>query len=106
MADYGTLKVSPEQLIASAEQAFRNIEACRNAIGKISSTIATTGGYWHGDAGETAREAYVSQAKESIDALNELAAYPQDLLQFHGLYSEVIATTQRQVQEIDEYSLG
>ena len=106
MADYGTLKVSPEQLMASAELAFKNIEACRDALEKISSTITATGGYWQGDGAEAAREAYASQASTSIEGLNELAVYPQDLLQYHGLYSEVIAATQRQVQEISDYALG
>ena len=81
MADYGTLKVSPEQLMASVELAFKNIEACRDALEKISSTIAATGDYWQGDGAETARETYASQASTSIESLNELAAYPQDLLQ-------------------------
>lgn len=106
MADYGTLRVSQERLMASAELAFKNIDACRDALEKISSTITATGGYWQGDGAETAREIYASQAATSIEGLNELAAYPQDLLQYHGLYSEVIATTQRQVQEISDYNLG
>ena len=106
MADYGTLKVSPEQLMASAELAFKNIEACRSALEKISSTIVATGSYWQGNGAERARERYASQASASIDGLNELAAYPQALLQYHGLYSEVIAATQRQVQEISDYTLG
>lgn len=106
MADYGTLKVSPEQLMASAELAFKSIEACRDALEKISSTITASGGYWQGDGAEAARETYASQAASSIGGLNELAVYPQDLLQYHGLYSEVIANTMRQVQEINDFSLG
>lgn len=106
MADYGMLKVSPEQLMASAELAFKNIGACRDALEMISSTIVSTASYWQGDGAEAARETYASQASTSLDALNELATYPKELLQYHGLYSEVIAATQRQVQEISDYTLG
>ena len=101
----GTILVSPQELQSKAELAYQRIADCSAALDRIAKTIGASDSYWQGDAGDAARVACDAVVKNARAALEELKGYPKDLLEYQGLYSEVIACTESLASEIEEYTL-
>lgn len=105
MASYGTLKVSPAELVLKSEIASARIFACKTALEHIATAIRSSDAFWQGEAADLVRQVFEKEAKSSLEALEELSKYPQDLLQYNGLYSEVINRTQGLADQISSFSM-
>lgn len=91
---FGTVKVNSEELKAKAEDAYVKIGQYKETLEQVTSTIAASSSYWTGSAGDLFREALSLQISEMQEALEEYRKYPKELLQYAGIYSEVIMQTE------------
>lgn len=104
-ATFGTLAVDPEVLVQTAEDAFRSIARYREGLDAITNLVKSSDDVWKGEGGETFRKVYETELKAALDALEEFERYPKDLLEYFGLYSEVIASADAQASGIEIFKM-
>lgn len=97
---YGKAKVSPQDLLAKAERAQQLIEEYSEQLSQMTRLMDQSEAQWIGKAGDTYREVFHREAKIIEVSIDELKKYPQELLQYHGLYSDTIDKTESTVDSI------
>ena len=103
--DGGTLAVDPEALVQTAEDAFQSIRRYRYGLEAISKLIKSSDSIWKGEGGETFRRVYEEELKVAEEALETYEKYPQELLEYFGLYSNVIAEANAQADSIEVFQM-
>ena len=103
---YGTLSVDPEVLVQTAEDAFVSIRRYREGLDAITKLIQSSDSIWKGEGGDTYRSVYMEELKAAEDALATYKKYPEELLAYFGLYSEVIATANTQADSIEIFQMA
>lgn len=83
-----TLKVSPRELKAKAEEIQNQIKGFQSSWEQASYVIQNTKGYWIGDAGN-AHQKQFEQYKEDVERIiRRLQEHPEDLLKMADLYEQ------------------
>lgn len=102
---FGIIQVDPTVLVETAEDAYRKISAYREGLATIAGLVASSEGSWVGEAGEAYRAVFKTELAKVEMALDELSVYPGELLEYAGLYSEVITKAQEQVSSVSTFKM-
>ena len=96
------VKVEPEQLKSVAEASYRSVEELRSSLDAIAKFVASTSETWKGSAGDTYRGVFNNEYAHATQVLDEFRSVPKALIDFVGVYSEVISAAGQQVESIPE----
>lgn len=105
-AEYGNLKVDTAELKLKAEEAHKNIQKYREALNNISTAVKASESFWVGEAGDLYRSILETQMELIKEAFEIYSEYPKDLLEFAGIYSEVILETTNKAEEIESFKMS
>lgn len=100
-AGYGVVKVDSAELKAKAEDAYQKIRQYQETVEQMSSLVSASSSYWGGEAGEMYREVLRLQINTAKELLETYKNYPKELLEYAGIYSEVIAQTESLAESIN-----
>lgn len=96
----------PAVLIETAEAAFRQIAAYREGLEAISKLIMSSESFWVGEAGDAYRAVFKAELSKVEETLDEYAAYPAELLEYHQLYSDVIAKAAEHADSVSDFQMA
>lgn len=96
-----TVKVSPEVLVAQAEEVRRLGKDMQNRFQNLQNTIERTRGYWIGEAGELHRKLYDEQKDNVNQMLRRLLEHPDDLLAISENYKAAERTNVESATVLD-----
>lgn len=103
--NFGTVRVDPVALTATAEEAMHSIYEYRSSIEQLSKLVTSTIECWRGEAGEAFRKVFEIELKRAMDALAVYEQYPKDLLEYAGLYEEVVRITEESASSVSEFRM-
>lgn len=101
----GVVGVDPDVLVETAEAAFRQIAAYRQGLETVTKLIDSSEGIWVGEAGDAFRQVFKLELSKVEETLDAYAAYPGDLLEFAGLYSDSIAKAEGYASSVSEFKM-
>ena len=104
-SDFGTVTADPVLLTATAEQAIHSISVYRQGLERIASLVANTVGGWDGEAGQAFRSIFETELARAQTALDAFEQYPKDLLEYAGLYEEVVRVTEGIASSVSDFSM-
>ena len=84
-----TIKVSPETLLAKAEELTGAISRLGSDFETVKDGVTKTRAYWNGKAADAHRKAFESRYEEMDEMLRRLKEHPADLEQIAGTYLNV-----------------
>lgn len=96
MASMMTLKVTPEILIAKADEVIKDVSSIKQEMETIQQKVEGTKAYWIGEAGDLHRKLYNDQKEDIQDMMRRLDEHPRDLKIIASNYM----TTEREVENI------
>ena len=91
---FGTVKVNTEELKTKGEDAWQKIREYQAVLEQMEQAVNASSAYWSGKAGDTYSKVLKLQMQEVQEALEAYSSYPKELLEYAGIYSEVIAQTE------------
>lgn len=100
---FGTVKVNTEELKTKGEDAWQKIREYQAVLEQMEQAVNASSAYWSGKAGDTYRKVLKLQMQEVQEAYS---SYPKELLEYAGIYSEVVAQTESaadSVQTLDMF---
>ncbi len=83
-----TIKVSPDILIAKADEVESGISRMRQLFSNVKSSIDRTASYWEGEAGDLHRRAYLKRQAEVEEMLKKLRQRVNELEQLAASYTD------------------
>lgn len=83
-----TLKVTPEELLAEAENVQGHISALQNKFSVIGDAVSRSEGYWTGEAGDAHRRTYRGRQEEIDKIFQKLGEQVSDLQAMARGYQE------------------
>lgn len=94
-----TLKVSPGELKAKAEEIRGQIKSFETNWEQFAHLVQNSKSYWTGDAGDAHQKMFVQYKGDVERIIKRLGEHPDDLLKMAGLYEEseqrVVSTVQK-----------
>lgn len=82
------LKVTPEQLRATAGTVSTLLRTLQGDFDALQQKVDRTRYYWTGEAGNHYRTHFAARKQDTQSILSRLAQYPPDLLQMAGIYAD------------------
>ncbi|MBQ6839677.1 MAG: WXG100 family type VII secretion target [Oscillospiraceae bacterium] len=96
----GTLKVSPEEMIAAASELSGYVSNMNECFNQMKNTMSQTESYWVGEAGEAHRQLYLEQVEKTEEIIARYTEHVRDLNAMAGVYAEAESTAQAKAEEL------
>jgi len=81
-----TLKVTPEEMVAAADDVSEQISAVKKAFDSLGTTITSSVSYWEGNASSLHQNQYKEASPKIEEVLKLMKNRPDVLLKMAGLY--------------------
>lgn len=101
----GTLKVSPEEMLAAAAELSGYISNMRDCFETMKNTMVRSVNYWVGEAGEAHRQLYLEQVDQTEEMIARYTEHVTDLNAMAGVYSEAEQSAQNVAEELPASNL-
>lgn len=88
------IKVTAAELYQKAESLKKRLDRAGTALTEIAETIAVTGNYWIGDAGDEHRKLYESQKDKGKELLQKLKEHSENLQSIARIYDNTLPQIQ------------
>lgn len=95
-----TLKVSPNELKAKANEIQDQIRSFESAWRRIEQIINNSKGYWVGDAGNAHQKQFQQCRNDAERIMRRLYEHPTDLIKMAGLYEESEKKAVEKIQQL------
>lgn len=95
-----SLKVTPEQLQAKAQDTKNNIAKLKTSFDNIDTIITKTQGYWIGEAGDLHRKLYTDEKEQIQEMFARFLEHPTDLEDIAKTYLDVEDVTESIAMEL------
>lgn len=102
---FGTVRVNSEELKAKAEDAYMKINQYQETLEQMSSAVTASSAYWTGRGGDMFREVLKNQMSIIEGILEAYKEYPKELLEYAGIYSEVISQTESLAESVKDFNM-
>ncbi|MBR3307992.1 MAG: WXG100 family type VII secretion target [Lachnospiraceae bacterium] len=80
------LKVEPGVLKDKADEVIALHTTMKTLFDEMKANVASTSGFWRGEAGDANRKAYNDLSDRIEDMLKRLGEHPVDLMKMAGVY--------------------
>lgn len=88
MSISGELTVTPEELVAQADQVRAAADDLQDRFDRIKTLVAETENYWKGEASDAHREAYTKNQTSIDEIIARYREHVTDLEKMAGVYRE------------------
>ena len=96
----GTLKVSPEEMIAAASELSGYVSTMNECFNQMKNTMSQSVSYWVGEAGDAHRQLYEEQVEKTEEIISRYTEHVRDLNAMAGVYTEAETTAQAKAEEL------
>lgn len=96
------IKVDPEELKRTADEAVAKINAYRKSLDVISQRISSSSSYWSGRGNEAFIRNFCQLKKNIENSVDEYEKYAKKLLDYSEVYIEVGKKTKMMAESISD----
>lgn len=96
------IMVTPEILTEKAAQIAERLEKIQQYLDILSQTVARSGGYWIGEAGDLHRGMYEEKKPLIKEIMHRLQEHPRQLCRMAGVYMDAEDTVRRTAEMLPD----